>query len=64
MRTHQYLMRVQDKTWEDLSRVKSLDNSSYNTLINEGIRLVVKDKLQQLSALRKNRTSLDNMVSN
>lgn len=57
-------MRVQDETWEDLSRVKSLDNSSYNTLINEGIRLVVKDKLQQLSALRKNRTSLDNMVSN
>jgi len=57
-------MRVQDDTWEDLSRVKSLDNSSYNTLINEGIRLVVKDKLQQLSALRKNRTSLDNMVSN
>jgi len=64
LRTHQYLMRVQDDTWEDLSRVKSLDNSSYNTLINEGIRLVVKDKLQQISALRKNRTSLDNMVSN
>ena len=57
-------MRVQDDTWEDLSRVKSLDNSSYNTLINEGIRLVVKDKLQQLSALRKNRNSLDSMVSN
>ena len=57
-------MRVQDETWEDLSRVKSLDNSSYNTLINEGIRLVVKDKLQQLSALRKNRNSLDSMVSN
>ena len=56
-------MRVQDETWEDLSRVKSLDNSSYNTLINEGIRLVVKDKLEQLSALRKNRTSLENMVS-
>ena len=56
-------MRVQDETWVDLSRVKSLDNSSYNTLINEGIRLVVKDKLKQLSALRKNRTSLENMVS-
>lgn len=56
-------MRVQDETWEDLSRVKSLDNSSYNTLINEGIRLVVKDKLEQLSALRKNRTSLENMAS-
>lgn len=56
-------MRVQDETWEDLSRVKSLDNSSYNTLINEGIRLVVKDKLEQLSTLRKNRNSLQDMVS-
>lgn len=61
--THDYLMRVQDETWEDLTIVKSLDNSSYNNLINEGIRLVVKDKLQQLSTLRKNRNSLQDIVS-
>ena len=56
-------MRVNQENWEDLSRVKVLDNSTYNTLINEGIRLVVKNKLEQMTSLRKNRNSLENMVS-
>ena len=63
MNTHNYLVRVKDEHWEDIQRIKSLDNSSANSIINEGIRLVVKQKLQELSTLRKNRTSLQNMVS-
>ena len=63
MNTHNYLVRVKDKHWEDIQRVKTLDNCSANSIINEGIRLVVKEKLQQLSILRKNRTSLQNIVS-
>ena len=63
MNTHNYLVRVKDEHWEDVQRIKSLDNSSANVIINEGIRLVVKEKLQQMSTLRKNRTSLQNMVS-
>ena len=63
MNTHNYLIRVKDEHWEDIQRIKSLDNSSANIIINEGIRLVVKEKLQQLSTLRKNRNSLQNMVS-
>ena len=63
MNTHNYLVRVKDEHWEDIQRIKSLDNSSANTIINEGIRLVVKEKLQQMSTLRKNRNSLQNMVS-
>ena len=63
MNTHNYLIRVKDEHWEDIQRVKTLDNSSANSIINEGIRLVVKEKLQKLSTLRKNRTSLQNMVS-
>ena len=63
MNTHNYLVRVKDKHWEDIQRIKSLDNSSANVIINEGIRLVVKEKLQQMSTLRKNRNSLQNMVS-
>ena len=61
--THDYLMRINDDTWEDLTRVKRLDNQTYNSLINEGIRRVVKDKLEQMTTLRKNRNSLENMVS-
>jgi len=63
MNTHNYLVRVKDEHWEDIQKIKSLDNSSANVIINEGIRLVVKEKLQQLSTLRKNRTSLESMVS-
>ena len=63
MNTHNYLVRVKDEHWEDVQRIKSLDNSSANIIINEGIRLVVKEKLQQMSTLRKNRNSLQNMVS-
>ena len=63
MNTHNYLVRVKDEQWEDIQRIKSLDNSSANVIINEGIRLVVKEKLQQMSTLRKNRNSLQNMVS-
>ena len=63
MNTHNYLVRVKDEHWEDIQRIKSLDNSSANIIINEGIRLVVKEKLQQMSTLRKNRNSLQNMIS-
>ena len=63
MNTHNYLTRIKDTHWEDIQRIKSLDNSSANVIINEGIRLVVKQKLQELSTLRKNRTSLQNIVS-
>ena len=63
MNTHNYLVRVKDEHWTDIQRIKSLDNSSANVIINEGIRLVVKKKMEELSTLRKNRTSLQNMVS-
>ena len=63
MNTHNYLIRVKDEHWEDIQKVKTLDNRSANSIINEVIRLVIKQKLQELSTLRKNRTSLQNMVS-
>ena len=63
MNTHNYLTRIKDEHWEDIQKIKSLDNSSANVIINEGIRLVVKKKMEELSALRKNRTSLESMVS-
>ena len=63
MNTHNYLIRVKDEHWEDIQRVKSLDNCSANSIINEGIRLVIKQKLQELSTLGKNRTSRHNIVS-
>ena len=63
MRTHNYLCRINDDQWIDLMKIKYLDKRSFNSLIQEGCRLVVQEKLQQLSTLRKNRNSLQNMVS-
>ena len=63
MRTHNYLTRINDDTWEDLQRVKELDNRTANSLINEGIRLVVADKLQKISQLKKQRNTLQDMIS-
>ena len=62
MRTHNYLCRINDDQWIDLMKIKSLDKRCFNSLIQEGCRLVVQEKLQQLSKLRKNRTSFQNMV--
>ena len=53
MNTHNYLLRVKDEHWEDIQRVKTLDTCSANSIINEGIRHVIKQKLQELSTLRK-----------
>lgn len=63
MRTHNYLTRINDDTWEDLQSIKELDNRTANSLINEGIRLVVADKLQKISQLKKQRNTLKNIVN-
>ena len=40
-------------------KIKSLDKRSFNSLIQEGFRLVVQEKLGNIS---KQRNSLDNMT--
>ena len=63
MKTHNYLTRINDDTWMDLQRVRELDNRSANSLINEGVRLVIADKLQKISQMKKQRNTLEDMVS-
>ena len=63
MKTHNYLTRINDDTWMDLQRVRELDNRSANSLINEGVRLVIADKLQKISQMKKQRNTLHDMVS-
>ena len=64
MRTHNYLCRINDDQWIDLMKIKSLDKRSFNSLIQEGCRLVVKEKLGIISKQRKQRNSLNNMFLN
>ena len=63
MNTHNYLTRINDDTWMDLQRVRELDNRSANSLINEGVRLVIAEKLQKISQMKKQRNTLHDMVS-
>ena len=58
MKTHNYLTRINDDTWMDLQRVRELDNRSANSLINEGVRLVIADKLQKISQMKRRRNTL------
>ena len=60
---HQYLCRIPQSTWEDVSKVKQLDNQSFNNMITEGLRYVVESKKQHLSQRRKTRETLSNMIS-
>ena len=62
MREHTYLTRIKDDTWEDMQRIKELDGRSVNSLINEGLRMVRDEKMQELSQRRKTRTSLASTV--
>tara|TARA_A200000113_G_scaffold219989_1_gene229439 strand:- start:27 stop:218 length:192 start_codon:yes stop_codon:yes gene_type:complete len=63
MKTHNYPLRIQDEVWEDLKRIQELDKRSANSLINEGVRMVIADKLQKISQQRKYRNSLEGMTA-
>ena len=63
MKTHNYPLRIQDEVWEDLKRIQQLDKRSANSLINEGVRMVIADKLQKISQQRKHRNSLEGMTA-
>ena len=63
MKTHNYLTRIDDDTWMDLQRFRELDNRSANSLINEGVRLVIADKLQKISQMKKQRNTLHDIGS-
>ena len=52
MSTHNYLTSIQDDTWEDMKRIKKLDGRSFNSLINEGLRMVRDAKMQELAQRR------------
>ena len=63
MKTHNYPLRIQDEVWNDLKRIQQLDKQSANSLINEGVRMVIADKLQKISQQRKYRNSLEGITA-
>ena len=56
--THSYPARIDAGIYDDLLRIRDLDNRSINSLLQEGARKVRDEYVNQLSQQRKTRTTL------
>jgi len=63
--THDYAARIDYDLWMDCLKVKELDGgtTSINALVNEGLKIVRDRKMQEITAQRKRRTTLQSMVN-
>ena len=55
---HTYPARIDAQIYDDLMKIKDLDNRSINSLLQEGARLVRKKYVEQVAQDRKTRTTL------
>ena len=62
---HDYAARIDYDLWMDCLKVKQLDGgtTSINALVNEGLKMVRDKKMQEITAQRKRRTTLQSMVN-
>jgi len=62
---HDYAARIDYELWMDCLRVKELDGgtTSINALLNEGLKMVCDRKMQEITAQRKRRNTLQSMVN-
>ena len=63
--THDYAARIDYDLWMDCLKVKELDGgtTSINALVNEGLKLVRDRKMQEITAQRKQRSTLQSMTA-
>ena len=57
---HTYPARIDSNIYDDLMKIKDLDNRSINSLLQEGARLVRNQYVEQIAQERKTRTTLQN----
>ena len=63
--THDYATRIDYDLWMDCLKVKELDGgtTSINALLNEGLKMVRDRKMQEITAQRKQRNTLQFMMN-
>lgn len=61
---HTYPARIDANIYNDLVKIKDLDNRSINSLLQEGARLVRNQYVEQIAQERKTRTTLENRHAN
>jgi hypothetical protein len=55
---HQYPTRIQNDYWLDLLSVQKITTKSINTLLNEGVREVVRKTKEEMGQYRKDRETV------
>ena len=58
---HQYLMNINDEDWTNLKVIRKITDTTFATLMREGLRYVVKQKLENISQRRKQTETLSHM---
>ena len=58
---HQYLMNINDDDWTNLKTIRRITDTSFATLMREGLRQIVKTRLENISQRRKMSETLSNM---
>ena len=58
--THRYLTNIDAKLWNDVSRLKERDSriTSYNQMVNGGLRMLVQRRVAEIQEHEKNCNSL------
>ena len=58
--THKYLTSIDAKLWNDVSRLKQMDSriTSYNQMVNEGLRMVLQQRVAEMQTLEQSRSIL------
>lgn len=55
-------MNINDNDWTNLKTIRKITDISFAQLMREGLRYVVKQKLETISQRRKQTESLSSMV--
>ena len=57
---HKYLTSIDGQLWKDVSRLKQVDSriTSYNQMVNEGLRMVLQQRVAEMHDHEKNRSIL------
>ncbi|MDC9700870.1 MAG: hypothetical protein PSN37_01335 [Alphaproteobacteria bacterium] len=63
--THDYTARIDHDLWMDCLKVKEFDGgtTSINALVNEGLKMVRDRKMQEITAQRKQRNTLQSIAT-
>ena len=60
---HKYPADMDNDLWTDLQRLKELTQTSINSLLTQGARQLIRDRVAEISQMRKSRDFLESMVS-